>query len=287
MKPVLPIDTADGLRLDTAAAQRVGDELSESYCFAEPYPHIVLDNFLPDDVARLAFANFPVQPLASDRVFEMGYAGLHKRQILPEECAAPARNLFYFFNSAPMLRFLESITAIQGLIPDPYFEGGGFHETATGGKLGIHADFRVNDQLHLHRRLNVIIYLNEQWDPAWGGSLELWDRDMKSAKKSVEPVFNRCVIFNTDADSFHGHPDPLTSPAGVLRRSIALYYYTASKSIYQEVPTNSTIYHARPTDDARTRREARQLRIDQHLRQWVPPAMYRYVFAIKRRLVGQ
>lgn len=276
----------DGLRLETAVAQRAGEELSERYCFAEPFPHIVLDNFLPTDVARLAYTSFPVQALASDRMFELGYAGLHKRQILPEECTASARDLFYFFNSAPMLRFLESVTAIQGLIPDPYFEGGGFHETGTGGKLGIHADFRVNERLHLHRRLNVIIYLNEDWNPSWGGSLELWDRDMKNAIETVEPQFNRCVIFNTDADSFHGHPDPMTSPSGVMRRSIALYYYTASRAIYQEVPTNSTIYHARPSDDAETRREARQLRIDQHLRQWVPPAMYRYVFAIKRRLVG-
>ena len=147
----------------------------------------------------------------------MGYAGLHKRQILPEECSAPVRQLFHFFNSQPMLEFLEGLTTIRGLIPDPYFVGGGFHETGRGGKLGIHADFRINEQLHLHRRLNVIIYLNEEWKPEWGGALELWDRDMKVKVREVMPVFNRCVVFNTDADSFHGHPDPLCTPEGVLQ----------------------------------------------------------------------
>ena len=253
MSPVLPIDLARGLSLDAAAARRAGEERAGEYCFAEPFPHIVVDNFLPEPVARLALEHFPRQALQSDRVFEMGYAGLHKRQILPEECDAPARQLFHFFNSRPMLEFLEGLTTIKGLIPDPYFVGGGYHETARGGKLGIHADFRINEQLHLHRRINVIIYLNESWQPEWGGALELWDRAMKTKQREVLPVFNRAVVFNTDADSFHGHPDPLMTPDGTFRRSIALYYYTASKEIYKEVPSSDTIYHARPGDDAAPR----------------------------------
>ena len=284
MIPVLPIDVSDGLSLDAKAARCVGESLSAAYCFAEPFPHLVADNFLPEAVANMALEHFPRDALQSDRVFEMGYAGLHKRQILPDECDAAARQLFQFFNSRPMLEFLEGLTTISGLIPDPYFTGGGFHETGRGGKLGIHADFRVNEQLHLHRRLNVIIYLNEHWEESFGGNLELWSRDMATKCREVAPVFNRCVVFNTDSTSYHGHPDPLTTPEGVLRRSIALYYYTASKEIYNEVPNTSTIYHARPSDSAQTQREARSLRFDQHLRQWVPPAVLRYVYALRRRL---
>jgi len=282
--PVLPIDCSHGLFLDSKEARKAGEAKSAEYCFAEPFPHGVFDDFLPHDVARQALDNFPANALSSDRVFDMGYAGLHKRQILPEECSAPVRQLFHFFNSQPMLEFLEGLTTIRGLIPDPYFVGGGFHETGRGGKLGIHADFRINEQLHLHRRLNVIIYLNDDWKPEWGGALELWDREMKVKVREVMPVFNRCVVFNTDADSFHGHPDPLRTPEGVMRRSIALYYYTASKEIYNEVPSTSTMYHARPGDDAAVRREARRLRFDQHVRQWVPPALLRYWHAIYRRL---
>ena len=284
MNPVLPIDSRDGLSLDAAVARRVGEALSAAHRDADPFPHTLLDNFLPVAVANLALEHFPREALSSDRMFEGGYAGQHKRQIMPEDCDGGARQLFHFFNSRSMLEFLEGLTGIEGLISDPYFVGGGFHETARGGKLGIHADFRINDRLHLHRRLNVIIYLNEGWRAEWGGSLELWDRGMKSKRREVVPLFNRCVIFNTDADSFHGHPDPLMAPEGVSRRSIALYYYTASKEIYKEVPSTSTLYHARPDDTTVNRREARQLRFDQHLRQWVPPALLRYVFAVLRRL---
>ena len=285
--PVLPIDLEAGLALDHVLARAIGARLAPDYCFAEPFPHIVLENFLPDEVARVALDHFPRENLKSDRVFDIGYAGQHKRQILPAECDAEARALFHFFNSQPMLAFLEGLTAIQGLIPDPYFMGGGYHETGRGGKLGIHADFRVNEQLHLHRRLNVIVYLNEHWDESYGGNLELWSRDMAEKRREVAPLFNRCVIFNTDANSYHGHPDPMTTPDGVLRRSIALYYYTASKEIYNEIPNTSTIYQARPGDDRSTRREAWNLRVDQHLRQWVPPALLRYVFAARRKLRGR
>lgn len=283
-KALLPIDASNGFFLDAVEARRIGESLAADYCFAEPFPHIVIDNFLPADVIQSAIDHFPRRPLANDTNFEIGYAGQFKRQILPEDCSATARQLFHFFNSAPFLAFLEGLSTIESLIPDPHFVGGGYHETARGGYLGVHADFRINERLHVHRRMNVIIYLNEAWKPEYGGQLELWDRQMKACHSSVLPVFNRCVIFNTDADSFHGHPDPLTCPEGVYRRSIALYYYTASREIYKEVPSNSTIYVARPTDSTKTKKEAFNLRLDQHLRQWVPPALQRYVFALKRRI---
>lgn len=289
MTSVLPIDVADGLKLDPAQARKIGESLSSEYCFAEPFPHIVLENFLPPELVHGLIEHFPQEKLTSDVVFEAGYAGHHKRQILPADCDDFCRRTFDFFNSQPFLEFLEGLSAIEGLLPDPYFVGGGFHEIGRGGKLGIHADFRINNRLHLSRRMNVIVYLNENWRDEYSGSLELWSRDMKERVKSVAPIINRCVIFNTDADSYHGHPDPLTTPDGVLRRSVALYYYTASKAIYEEVPNLSTMYVARPGDTAGVQREAAQLRRDQYVAQWVPPAVLRYsrgVMRRVRRLVG-
>ena len=284
MKPVLPIDLTQGLKLDPKQARAVGESLASEYCFAEPFPHIVLENFLPAELASGLKQHFPREAMASDVVFDVGYAGHHKRQILPADCDEYCRRAFDFFNSQPFLEFLEGLSAIPALLPDPYFVGGGFHEIGRGGKLGIHADFRINNQLHLSRRLNVIVYLNEDWRDEYGGCLELWSRDMSSKVKSVAPVMNRCVIFNTDADSYHGHPDPLTTPDGVLRRSVALYYYTASRAIYDEIPNRGTMYAARPGDDAANRREAATLRRQQHLNEWVPPALLRYSRGAMRRL---
>jgi hypothetical protein len=280
----LPIATTDRLAMDEKVGREVGESLAGEYCFAEPFPHIVIDNFLPLDLAERILATFPPEANGGDTRFEGGYAGLHKRQVFPGKCAGEHRDLFAFFNSAPILQFLEGLRTIQGLISDPYFEGGGFHEISTGGKLGIHADFRVNERLHLQRRLNMLIYLNKDWKPEWGGELELWDRGMQSKAKSVAPLFNRCVVFNTDATSYHGHPDALACPSDVTRKSIALYYYTASQRIYEDVPTSSTMYHARPTDDAQVQAEARKLRRYNLVKDWLPPALFRGVQSMRNRI---
>jgi 2OG-Fe(II) oxygenase superfamily len=278
----LPIDMSDGLSMDTKEAKALGEMLHEDYKKADPFEHIVMEGFLPEALISRVRSDFPAEKLASDVVFEIGYAGHHKRQILPLECNASAREFFAFMNSAPVLQFLEGLTGIDALLPDPYFVGGGYHEISRGGKLGVHADFRINEQLHVQRRLNLLIYLNEDWNDEWKGQLELWDKTMSECRAKVSPLWNRCVVFSTDADTWHGHPDELLVPDGVKRRSVALYYYTASKAVYGEVPNMGTMYQARPTDDASVKSEARSLVLDQYLRDYLPAAAYRGVKRIER-----
>jgi len=157
----LPISNDGNLKLDSKIARAFGKKLSSQYCLAEPFPHIVIDNFLPLDLINEILRLFPNDKQAGDNFFENDYSGLHKRQVLPENCEQRLRSIFYFFNSSPILQFLEGLTAIDSLMGDPYFTGGGFHEILRNGKLGIHADFRINDHLHLRRRINILIYLNK------------------------------------------------------------------------------------------------------------------------------
>ena len=281
----LPINIDDGVYLNIDAAKKYGEELSGDYCFAEPFPHIVIDNFLPDDLIEKILSNFPTEKLDNDVMFESGYAGLHKRQVMPIDCNGFIREVFGFFNSVSIIQFLESLTTIPALISDPHFVGGGFHETTKGGKLGMHADFRINDKLHLNRRINAIIYLNKDWKDEYGGHLELWDKKMQGKVHSIAPIFNRCVIFNTDADSFHGHPDPLTTPDSITRKSIALYYYTASKRVYEDSVAHSTMYKARANDDAATKKEVRRLVFDNYLQDLTPPIFSR-IFRRVRDKIG-
>jgi hypothetical protein len=149
-------------------------------------------------------------------------------------------------NSDAFLRFLSELTGIENLIADHAFGSGGVHRSTRGGFLNIHADFTVHPyRPDWHRRLNVLIYLNEQWEEAWGGYLELWKTDMSECARKVAPIFNRCVIFNTDYDSYHGHPEPMQCPEGLWRKSIALYYYTLADASVRSVATN---YRPRPKD---------------------------------------
>jgi hypothetical protein len=261
----LPIQTgahqagaAAGFDLDITLANQLGSRLHEQYTTQAPFPHIVIEDFMPPAILQQVLEKFPdIETKA--KVYERGYAGQHKRQISPYHCDPYLKDLFLFFNSAPMLAFIEGVTGIAGLIADPYFVGGGVHETLTGGLLGVHADFRVHDKLQLVRRVNLIVYLNQDWDDAYNGRLELWSTDMKACVKSVAPIFNRCVIFNTDETSFHGHPDPLQCPSDRSRKSLALYYYTAEPIAKQEGVSSETNYVARPNEQAENLRKVKKI----------------------------
>ena len=221
--------------------------MSPQYNGAQPFPHIVIDDFLSVDLAERFVANFPDQ--ADCSVLRTHSYAYLKRGYKPDDLGTNvSRSYLYLFNTSPFLQFLEHLTGIDGLIPDPYFTGGGFHEIDRGGRLGIHTDFNLYSKLNLIRRINVLVYLNKDWRSEYGGNLELWNADMTACVKSIEPLFNRCVVFNTDKRSFHGHPEPLNCPDTRTRRSIATYYYSAPVTtiVSTSAVNERTDYKARP-----------------------------------------
>ncbi len=279
-QPLLPLrlDLSRSGKLTWNAPAQVED-LAASYALASPFPHVVIDDLLPSDLAAELVQRFPSPDRASRRFDDVG-GSFRKRQFLPQDIDDSVyRDLFFVLNGGEMLSALESLTGIDGLLPDPYYDGGGLHEIEPGGSLGVHTDFRVNKRLMLERRINLLLYLNPDWQSDWGGNLELWRSNADVPDVTVEPRFNRCVIFSTSATSLHGHPAPLRCPAGISRRSLALYYYTASRSVEYEVPTHSTIY--RTTDG--NRRANTKLAAQRALRDWTPPALYRWARAVGGR----
>jgi hypothetical protein len=217
--------------------------LSSEYQQASPYPHIVLENFLDPEVLNKCVDEFNKLNEADGWINYVHYnekkAGLNKLDALPATIKSTINEL----NSPAFLEFLSTLTGIKGLMKDDLLEGGGIHQSKRNGYLNIHADFTVHPHhRHWQRRVNVLVYLNKDWEEEWGGKLELWDTQMKACERKVLPVFNRCVIFNTDADSYHGHPEPTTCPEDVFRRSIALYYYTEEAQPFRR----ATHYMVRP-----------------------------------------
>lgn len=239
------MDPQTGL-IDSKASRELGEDLHPQYASGDPFPHIVIDDFLPESVARMCLGEFDTNrttgnegEVTFDRPQERA-----KRQYRPDDMTLPVRNLFYTFNSLPFIRVLENISGIKGLIPDPYFRGGGFHEIFNGGHLSIHADFNHHVTMDLERRINLLIYLNEDWSDDYGGQLELWANDMSRCVQSVVPHFNRAVMFNTTSHSNHGNPNPVNHPDGRSRKSIALYYYTATWDDAKR--SHTTQFRARP-----------------------------------------
>jgi hypothetical protein len=269
------------LFLDEGQAREAGRARAASYRQASPFPHIVIDDFVGEDVLREVIAEFP-QPDAG-----LTFAREQERkktQYHPQNCGPFTRHLFNELNSQAFLVFLQEMTGIKGLVADPYFSGGGLHETTKGGHLGIHADFNMHPKLKLQRRINLLIYLNEDWDDSFGGHLELWDRQMKACEVKVAPVFGRAVIFNTDLDSYHGHPEPLACPPHRSRRSIATYYYTAYEGSEALAPKRTTVFKARPgTKD----KPDLSVKLRHLARDWTPPALLRMLASLKSHKPNQ
>lgn len=252
--------------------QDLGKEMREAYNAATPFPHIVIDDFLPPElldrvVEHCATIKANDEAQSFDRAQER-----FKTSYQPDGLDDDVRQLFYSFNSKPFIKLMENITGIKGLIPDPYFLGAGIHEIKQGGHLSVHADFNHHKPMNLERRINVLIYLNKDWKTEYGGSLELWDDAMKERQHDIVPLFNRCVIFNTTSDSQHGNPTPINHPEGISRKSIALYYYTSTWTDSKRAHT--TQFQVRPGS-----RDRRDWRVKAHetADEFLPPFMARRV----------
>ena len=226
-----------------------------AYRAARPFPHVVIDDFLPGAIAQQLVDEFP----GTDDVPWIAYDSATERKLesLDEERLAPCtRHVISQLNGGALLTFLQDLTGITGLVPDPLLWGGGLHQTERGGFLEVHADFNLHPATQLHRRLNLLLYLNPGWREEWGGHLELWGADMRTCEVRILPSFNRMVVFNTDRSCFHGHPHPLTSPADVTRKSLALYYYAREPGAGGPVDARfeNTLFQRRPAPSRWRRR---------------------------------
>ncbi len=214
----------------------------QEYASASPFPHVVLENLFPDDVLERVVSDFPAPDDPAWGRFDNAHEkklGNYRRLL---DTSETVRGFLTALNSAPMLAFLEELTGIDGLIPDPYFGGGALHQIVRGGFLKVHADFNWHPKLRLDRRLNMLIYLNRDWKTEYGGALELWDREMTRPEKTILPVFNRTVVFSTTDVSYHGHPHPLDCPETRTRKSVSLYYYSNGRPAEEKSPPHDTLF---------------------------------------------
>jgi Rps23 Pro-64 3,4-dihydroxylase Tpa1-like proline 4-hydroxylase len=225
--------------------EKLAEQYKANYLNANPFPHIVFDGIFNEDYLNLVLSEFPDLQIIKSAKFNNqkekkfasnGELGMGER----------TKQLIHFLNSEPFLIFLNKLTGINDLLmPDPYLLGGGLHEIKRGGLLSIHADVNKHPPTGLHRRLNLILYLNKSWKEEYLGSLELWNKNMTKYEARILPIFNRLVIFDTDSDNFHGHPDPLMCPEGWSRKSLALYYYS-KENPNKDDAMHDTIFRERP-----------------------------------------
>jgi hypothetical protein len=215
-----------------ALAARHATEFTSS----EPFPHLHVENFLPEDVARALAAEFPKPGAIPWRLAGPGDVShtndpnVEKISSSDEEAFPPLiRHVMHEFNSGTFVNFLAKLTPYKMLSPDPAFHGCGMHSTGRGGRLMVHADASRHPNPKLQQLLNVIYYVTPDWQEDWGGQFELWSKDHSHCVKRVTPKFNSMLIFFTGSNSYHGHPRPVSAPSGVRRNSLAAYFYTTDR----------------------------------------------------------
>jgi len=231
-------------------ASRLADRHQE-FVSAKPFPHIAIDRFLDAADARAIAEEYPTFEQAKALGFSFNAVNERKKiQITDSSRFTPhVKALSDFLASPAFLADLSALTGIPGLLADPALFGGGMHMTGPHGRLDVHVDFNRGDG-GLYRRLNLLVYLNPDWDEAWGGQIELWDPSVTRCCVSLPPTLGRCVIFETSQISFHGVA-PLRCPADHVRRSFATYYYTTAAPADGDVEMHGTLFRARPDEKLR------------------------------------
>jgi len=220
--------------------------LNAIYKSSVPFPFVVIDDFLHPHLAHMILGEMKkcqnydsviyhddnhLTEFESNKFFlPSPYNNCfdHSIEILKRELPLTWHTLNYL-NSDKIIKFISQITKIDNLLSDDTFLGGGIHKVATNGFLNIHKDFKIHFKKNYIRKLNLLVYLNEDWKDDYNGNLELWDKNLQNCVVQVRPLFNRAVLFYTP-DSYHGHPIPLNTPSDMCRHSLALYYYTINPS---------------------------------------------------------
>lgn len=220
------------------------ENLYSQFNTAKPYKHVVIDNFLHENVADQLNDTFPTYETLNKK-----YDGLNEKK-------AEGSN-FQDFNplfqavkseisSPEFCRWITSITGIQDVFVTDDALGSGLHQGKTGSFLDIHIDFSMHHIQNVFRRLNLLIYFNKGWKDEWNGHTELWNIDMTVLEKKVKPIFNRVLIFETTGNSYHGY-GKINIPENITRKSYYTYFYTKENGD-QNQTYNDTVFRARPEE---------------------------------------
>lgn len=253
--------------LDQLSLSESSSSLANRYQNSRPYPHLTIDNLFNSE--QLAAV---LQEMSHTRRSDWVHHNTQNLEKLGQKSAAglgPAGfQLVALLHSAPFLYLLSEITGIWNLLPDPYMHGAGYSIIPPKGKFDVHIDSNADLTSGLIRRLALIIYLNHDWTPEYGGQLELWNEDASRKEAEIEPIFNRTLLMNISETSYHGI-NPVVEPTGRSRYSFMIYYNTAGNILGKEMGVHSSLY---APDCYKPKHTARSL-----VRKWTPPVFYDFV----------
>jgi Rps23 Pro-64 3,4-dihydroxylase Tpa1-like proline 4-hydroxylase len=221
------------------------EDLRASYKAAKPFPHLIIDNLFFEGLLDSLLTE--ISQMLPEQWLNIGQDTRERtaRMRSAAEMSTAGNQLLSIVHSAGFLYLLSEITGISQLLPDPYLQGAGYALMRRGDYFSVHADRNVAYETGLTRRLAMIIFLNKSWSTEYHGQLELWSDDAKRCEATIEPLFNRTIIFEVAYPNFHGVPAPLACPKDRVRQSFITYYHTAGTNILGDVKPHTSIFAPR------------------------------------------
>ncbi len=204
------------------------ETLHARYASSKPFPHVVIDNLFSEDILDGLLGEMSKMRREQWSNIDQDSRERTERMRSAAEMGPAGDRLLSVIHSAGYLYLLSAITGIEHLLPDPYLQGAGYALMRRGDYFNVHADRNVAYETGLTRRLAMIIFLNKSWSAEYHGQLELWTADGRRCETSIEPLFNKTVLFEVAYPNYHGVPTPLACPPNRARQSFITYYHTAN-----------------------------------------------------------
>lgn len=246
MATKLPLEsTTSTLSLDRIQLPGDLESLRSAYTSAKPFPHVVIDNMFSASLLDALLIEMAQMKQKQWSRIEQDTRERTLRMRSAAELGEAGEALLSIVHSAPFLYLLSEITGVWQLIPDPYLQGAGYASMRRGDYFHVHSDRSVAYDTGLTRRLAMIVFLNKAWQPEYQGKLELWNHEATRCVATVEPIFNKTVIFEVAHPNFHGVPVPLACPADQSRQSFILYYHTVGIDGKTDVRPHTSIFAPR------------------------------------------
>lgn len=203
-------------------------ELSKGFLSAEPFNHVVIDDFFTDEFAHSIFDGMP----GYEENIDARYDNAIEKKRTIQNWTKLSKNVYKAMFNLVSEEFTHQVRVLTGqsnLVADFGLHGGGIHMHQAGDYLNTHLDYDIHPKMDMKRKMNIIVYLNPNWKEEWGGNIGIWSHDEttnqpKELIKSIWPKFNRALLFDTTQNSWHGVTEGITAPEGQYRKSLALYY---------------------------------------------------------------
>lgn len=216
------------------------DTLIDTFSKGKPSPSIIIENFFHDDVALSLNEECQNSDDSQWKVFTRN--GSHMIEYNNIQQLPKAYEAYSYLHSGPFLKWLEQLTGIDGLIPDPHLIGAGYSRSFKGDTLKVHTDFNWNNELKLYRVLSLIVYLTPGWKEEWGGGLDFYNEDRTEVIKTLPCLYNNCAIWKYEELGFHGYTTPISCPEGKSRNSIRAFYYVSDGEYKKGFTPHRSLY---------------------------------------------